>query len=867
MPAQTHRSNRFIPMLVVGTALLLALMVSVNVVLLGNLRQATLHSAERDLVRHSLTLAEQADRAFKSLDLVLFSIEDYIDRLVPDDDMTHASVVRGREMHEFLKDKLIGLPQVEAITVIDAQGKLLNFSRYFPIPEVNVSDRDYYKALNQDDSPITYISAPVQNRGTGTWNLYMARRINTSTGGFKGMVLGAMSLQHFEDFYRASSAGEGSAVSLVRNDGTLLVRYPRTDRVGTQLKNTSAFVAERASVVRTQSGIDHKMRLTSSHFLASYPLLVLASQTEDSIFASWWRIVKVSASMLAATSLALIGVAILLARWLIQRDALARAANEQAEAERARALAETELLREREKAAEAASRAKSSFLAVMSHEIHTPMNAVLGLAATLLSSNLEPEDHEAVRAIHDAGDNLLEILNDILDYSKLEAGELTLENIAFAPGTITEAPLAILGARALAKGIALHAEIGPELPAGVIGDAGRLRQVLLNIVSKAVKFTETGSVTAAVRCLAREGNRATLEWEVRDTGIGIAPDKVGLLFRDYVQADSSINRRFGGSGLGLAICKRIIEQMQGRIAVTSELGKGTTVRFSVALEITEAPAHSDTLGLDEEEALQRAARHLGRPLRVLVVDDNATNRLVASRMLRALDAQVDTAADGAEAVTAATRFAYDLILMDMRMPEMDGMQATRAIRARSGPSCAAPIIALTANAFPEDVQACHSAGMTDFVAKPVRKKTLLAAMVRQLEGVGAKGVTMPAAALPKATDVPLIDAETYAALEEEIGPEAMQEAVAAFLAEAEARRETLVPLADCTDRIGLRREAHSLKGMGSQFGFLRLSHTAAELEAAYDTITPDAAADHIGRLRDIFVQSQATKPGVIAEAA
>lgn len=866
MTAQKHRSIRFVPILVVGTALLLALMVGVNVLLLGNLREATLHSAERDLVRHSLTLAEQADRAFKSLDLVLFSVEDYIERISPSDDIAASTAVRGREMHDFLKDKLIGLPQVEAISLVDAQGKLLTFSRFFPTPDINVSDRDYFKALSRDDGPITYISAPVQNRGTGTWNLYMARRITTSTGAFKGLVLGAMSLQHFEDFYRASSAGEGSAVSLIRDDGTLLVRHPHTDLVGTQVKNPGSFVAGRASVTRLQSPVDQRLRLTASHYLPNYPILVLASQTEESIFASWWRIVNASVLMLAATSGALIGTAILLARWWFQRDVLAQAANEQAEAERARALAETELLRERERAAEAASRAKSSFLAVMSHEIRTPMNAVLGLAATLLTSDLKPEDHEAVRAIHDAGDNLLEILNDILDHSKLEAGELTLENIAFAPATLTEAPLAILGARALAKGISLHAEIGPDLPAGVLGDAGRLRQVLLNIISNAVKFTETGSVTAAVRCLAREGNRATLEWEVRDTGIGIAPEKVGLLFRDYVQADTSINRRFGGSGLGLAICKRIIEQMQGRIAVSSQLGAGTSVRFSVDLEMTEAPAQCDTLGQDEEEALQRSAARLGRPLRILVVDDNATNRLVASRMLRALDAQVDVAADGAEAVTAATRFAYDLILMDMRMPEMDGMEATRAIRSRGGPSATAPIIALTANAFAEDVKACLAAGMADFVAKPVRKKTLLAAMARQLEGSGRHTAQIPGTA-PGAVDVPLVDAEAYGALEAEIGAEAMQEALVEFLGEVQTRLVALGALTDCHDRMALRREAHSLKGMAAQLGFLRLSRAAADLEVAHDTVTPEAAAICVGRLQEIFVQSQGATPGGIAQAA
>ena len=399
-------------------------------------------------------------------------------------------------------------------------------------------------------------------------------------------------------------------------------------------------------------------------------------------------------------------------------------------------------------------------------------------------------------------------------------------------------------------------------------DSLRMLQVLRNLISNAVKFTERGGVTASVRCTGRDGTRAIIEWEVRDTGIGIAPDKVGQLFRDFVQADNTINRRFGGSGLGLAICKRIIEQMNGKITVTSELGRGTSVRFSVALEITEAlPAHVDALGADEEEALHRTAQQLGRSLRVLVADDNATNRLVASRMLRALQAQVDVAADGAEAVAAASRFAYDVILMDMRMPEMDGIAATRAIRARTGPSRDAPIIALTANAFAEDVQACLAAGMTDFVAKPVRKKVLLAAMVRQLEGTGGTGAAVPAVQEADHVEVALVDAEAYAALEDEIGPEAMQEAVAEFLNEAAGRLHALEALADCHDRASMRREAHSLKGMAAQFGFLRLSRAAADFEATSDTISPEAAAAATVRLGEIYAQSQGHRPGAVAQAA
>ena len=867
MPLQSHKSLRLIRVLVAGTAMLLAIMLGVNVVLLGNLHKTTMQSAERDLARHSMTLAAQADRSFKSLDLVLSSVEDFIERVAPGADLWSVPELASRHTHEFLKEKLIGLPQVEELMIIGADGKIVSFSRRFPTPETDVSDRDYFKALKADAHQTTHFSAPIRDRGTGAWNVYMARRISSASGDFKGLVLGAVSLQHFEDFYRAISADSGSAISLVRQDGMLLVRFPRSDLVGTILEHAATLTNGRANVARLRSSINGEMRLVSSNYVSGYPLILTACQSEASILAPWWQMVRMSTLTLLLAAAGLIGATLALARWLIQRDALVHAASEQVNAERARAVAEAELLRERERAAAAASRAKSSFLAVMSHEIRTPMNAVLGLATTLLGSDLKPEDQEAVRAIHDAGDNLLDILNDILDYSKLEAGELTFESIAFAPVSTVEAPLAILAPRAMAKGLTLHTEIDPALPAALVGDAGRLRQVALNLLSNAVKFTEQGSVTAAVRCVAREGGRAIIEWEVRDTGIGIAPDKVGLLFRDYMQADCSINRRFGGSGLGLAICKRILDQMQGTITVSSEIGKGTTVRFRVCLEVTDAVMQTDALGHDEEAALQLEVSRLGRPLRVLVVDDNATNRMVVSRMLRELKAQVDAAGDGAEAITAAARFAYDLVLMDMRMPEMDGLEATRTIRSRRGPNARTPIIALTANAFADDVAACLAAGMDDFVAKPVRKKVLLGAMLRQLESDRAtkRAPTVPVS--PLETMPELLDAETYAALEDEIGPEAMREAVTECVAEARARLQALRDLAAGDDRVGLGREAHSLKGMSGQFGLERFAREAAKLEAAAATLSPDAAAAAVSRLDDLFTQSLERLPKPAQAAA
>jgi PAS domain S-box-containing protein len=540
-----------------------------------------------------------------------------------------------------------------------------------------------------------------------------------------------------------------------------------------------------------------------------------------------------------------------------------------ATAERTAALAEAARLRVQEKAAEEASRAKSSFLAVMSHEIRTPMNAVLGLASTMLESELPEEHRKTIMAIHEAGDSLLEILNDILDYSKLEAGQLSFEHIAFSPHSIVENALSIIGPRAKAKGLSLRTVIDPAVPRALIGDPGRIRQVLLNLIANAVKFTEEGGVSVSLRCREAAAGHATVEWVVADTGIGIAPDRIQSLFEDFVQADCSINRRFGGSGLGLAISKRILEQMGGEISVTSALGQGTTVRFHVALPVASSPASVERDDGSASAELHARIAALGRHLRLLIADDNATNRIVAAKMLREFNVQASMACDGAEAVAAASRLAYDVILMDMRMPEMDGLQAARAIRARGGPSAAVPIIAFTANAFNDDVNACMEAGMTDFVAKPVRKKVLVEALMRawQPNDADAGGADDPAARPWEPADtaaavaVPILDHAVVALLSDDIGADAMAETMSAFVTETVHRIESLRHLScSDTDRRTISREAHSLRGTAGTFGLCRLAAIASELEREADTICEADYLVTIARIDTAFAEARSLLP-------
>ncbi|HWX59457.1 hybrid sensor histidine kinase/response regulator [Bradyrhizobium sp.] len=829
---------------------LIATIAGTSVFFLGNLRESTLQTAETSLSRYSLTLAENADRSFKSVDLVLSSIADYVARKGVVDNDTYRAAVSDRETHFLLREKIAGLPQIDALTVIDARGKLLNFSRFWPIPDVDVSDRDYFKALKADDGPQSFVSAPVQNRGNGTWNVYLARRLNDPQGHFMGLLLGAISVPYFENFFSSTSLGPDTTISLMREDGLLLAHFPPNNDIGNQSSGFGQRALAAGGTIRELGRKDRQMRLRAAKMLPGYPALVVVSQAEDDALQGWREMATLMTTMSLISAIAVIVVAFMIARrWNWHEDLI--------------------------RAAEAANAAKTTFLAMMSHEIRTPMNAVLGMATTLLDTHLNAEQRRYVVAIHNAGDSLLEILNDILDFSKLESGRLSLENIAFSADALVLNTLSIIGPRASAKNLAIRSVRDPTLPPALVGDAGRIRQVLLNLVSNAVKFTAAGEIVVSTRCSAIKDGKAVVEWTVSDTGIGIAPERIGSLFTNFVQADNSINRRFGGSGLGLAICKRLTEQMGGDIGVTSTPGNGSAFSFRLTLPVAAAIAVPEQHDETAYAALQMRIAAFGRPLRALIVDDNPTNRLVAGRMLKDFDIQTDTACDGAEAVTAANRFNYDLILMDLRMPEMDGFQATRTIRARGGRLAAVAIVAFTANAFPEDIKACLEAGMNGFVVKPARKKALVDAILRVLPGPMATERLAEYAAPPLAiaeaepaaivTAEPVLDRNAFEELAREIGPDGACEIRTVFLAETEAKLKLLRRLSVDADRATIGREAHSLKSAAGTFGYRQVASVARLIERRAEQLSSDdylQLLDHVdaafaaGRALDLQYEGQ-----------
>jgi signal transduction histidine kinase/CheY-like chemotaxis protein len=377
--------------------------------------------------------------------------------------------------------------------------------------------------------------------------------------------------------------------------------------------------------------------------------------------------------------------------------------------------------------AEEASRAKSEFLATMSHEIRTPLNGILAPASLLESTPLTPEQRQQVEIIVESGNHLASILQDILDWSKIEAGGVALENVPFDLAATIHGVERIFRSRAQERGLRLSTTIAPSLPRGCTGDPLRLRQVLMNLVSNAIKFTTAGEIR--IRASRSERDRNRLLVEVVDTGIGMGPEGLARLFRRFSQAEASTTRRFGGTGLGLAISKGLVEAMGGRIEVESSPALGSRFWFELPLVEAALPAAAGPEGLHTPET--------PKGLRVLVVDDNRTNQKIAAAMVHRLNCTPTIAGDGREALDLLERMEFDLVLMDCHMPELDGYQTTAQLRSwRDDPSphrrkmSTLPVIALTADVVLGNESRCTASGMDDFLAKPFRRE-LLAAMLRK----------------------------------------------------------------------------------------------------------------------------------------
>lgn len=562
-------------------------------------------------------------------------------------------------------------------------------------------------------------------------------------------------------------------------------------------------------------------------------------------------------------------------------------------------------MRRAKEAADSANKAKSDFLAVISHEIRTPMTGVMGMIRLLLDTPLSDKQKEYAKTIQYSGDALLTLLNDILDLSKVEEGKMTIENIDFDLNKLAESVVLLMSGRAEEKKIFLKAELDPECPTALKGDPTRLRQIMLNLISNAIKFTDKGGVTLIIKAHDKTAKKPRIYFGVKDSGIGITEDVQKKLFQPYQQADATTARKFGGTGLGLSICKRLVEAMGSSIQIASKMGEGTVFYFILSMEY----------GVGEAQLAAEAAAAGVIPLKLLVVDDNIINQRVVAGLLEKDGHKIITVGGAEAAMAELKNIAFDVILMDMEMPQIDGVMATQMIRRLPDPSRSkTTIIAMTGNVGKEDIQRCRDAGMDDYISKPVNPEVLRkllitygkkkypnqqpvapgvsavmsappAAPVLAKPAAPAAPVTAPAApatppaavapaAIPETPPAPpapaappvnmaifeqqkLFSTEVLGGLKGSLGKDQMDEMMLGLYEKTEELIGVAEKAIEAKDLKALQGAGHDIKGMTSNFGLTAISDLGARLERqAKENFAIDILADIVKKMRPTYYDTR-----------
>jgi signal transduction histidine kinase/CheY-like chemotaxis protein/HPt (histidine-containing phosphotransfer) domain-containing protein len=731
-----------------------------------------------------------------------------------------------------LRQQAEQIDQLEAlrgVACIDADG-IIRYTGDVTRVGVNVSDSGYFARQREErttgmmvGTPVTLEFAPEQEIVPVSWPL------RDEHGDFAGVIAVGASWRLYAQIFASLTNEPEQIVSLVDEAGRLYALDDRHWPDQNQPPPRPPFLSRETGSHPSYRSGDY---LVARADVQGFGLHVVTGVRVDVILKPWWIRVGLGAGLIVVIGL----VTGLLTGMLHRTMKALRAAAVAAEAAAAEARIAQGL-------AEAGERSKTQFLAVMSHEIRTPMTGVLGMADLLAAEPLPERQHSYVRTIRTSGEHLMSVINDILDFSRIEAGGLVLEEIDFAVADLIEQVRSIMAPQAVDRGLSLQFELDESAPQYVSGDPTRLRQVLVNLIGNALKFTSMGSVWVRVSATASQ-NKARLRFAVQDSGIGIPRDRQADLFNAFTQADLSTTRKYGGSGLGLAICRRLVHAMGGTIGVDSEPGKGSLFWFELVLPVRTAAPPTETASLAE----RRAA-----PLRVLVAEDVAVNRDLILAGLSRYGHEVVLAQNGSEAVEQVAHHEFDVVLMDVQMPEMDGIEATRRIRAMPKPAGAIPIFALTANVMEAERRRCLEAGMSRLLSKPIMWGELHAAL-HDIKRSAPELVAAEAAAatVPEAVTAPLLDCERIDGLKKMAGPVKLaqflnnaMESAETLLAEIEALREQPAELA---------LPAHRLAGTAPSFGLIRIGALARVVEER--ALNGDVALD---LLHDLSVAVAATR--------
>ncbi len=668
-------------------------------------RERELHVAREKVAIGAVALEEQTSRAVGEIELLLDSFGGLCraeEGELPEPLRRRAEVAVG------------SLPQLTFVALYDREANVLMAPAHAPAPGTRYDGfaAEHFE-ITPDRTKRSFIGLPFR-AATDETLVPISVHVTSDDGALCGVAIAGLSSDYFIDFFR-SFLGSQDGVALVRREQRgILARFP--PRPEGPLNGERPPEPGHFGVQRVVSPIDGVTRLAAYRKSDRFPLVVRYALTEQAIIDQWLARTLRSTLPGLGVLLLLLGVSF----WIEHLLSRAR--------QRERQLVEAnDGLAQARAAADEANLAKSRFLANMSHEIRTPLNTVVGIATLLRQSPLAVKQRDYVGKLGSASNHLLSLIDAILDLSKAEAGRLELEQVPVDLPALLRESVEQSAVAAHPKGLPVRLVLDETLPARMIGDPVRLRQVLSNLAGNAIRFTEQGEVSISARLLSRDHHHAEVRFEVSDSGIGIARDQLQHIFEVFHQADASTTRRFGGTGLGLAISRRIVRAMGGELEVSSTPGHGSRFWFSVRFPLAEGDAETTEGAPCPESALDG--------IKLLLVDDDALGREIQKDLLESVGAAVQTAETGADALArcvAGERF--DLILMDVQTPEMDGLEATRRIRAETGQRT--PIIGLSANALTGEAQRARAAGMDDYHTKPVDMSLLIATIRRHIPNTG-----------------------------------------------------------------------------------------------------------------------------------